>query len=99
MQLNRLPGHSPTGRLLEQVLCPGSKVRVRSQQTTPLTVERACWLAYVDDMPTYDLAHAMRVLYIDVETGAIKVEKDRMFPEFRGVGPKGKPIKGEWVRF
>jgi len=99
MQLNRLPGHSPSGRLLKQVLCPGSKVSVRSQQTTPLTIGRACWLAYVDDMPTYDFAHTMRVLYIDVETGAIRVEKGSMFPQFRGVGPKGEPIKSRWVKF
>jgi hypothetical protein len=56
-------------------------------------------LAYVDDMPTYDFAHTIRVLYIDVETGIIRVEKGDMFPEFRGVGPKGQPITGEWVRF
>jgi len=99
MRSNRIPGHSPTGRLLAQPLRPGSQVGVRLSQQTPTVTKRACWFAYVDDMPEYDLSHTFRALYIDVETGSIRVERDDMFPQFRGVDPQGKPIKAAWVRF
>lgn len=76
---------------LKRPLAAGAKVRVYRGRGKTRKLKRATWFFWVDDDPRAQFAHATRFVYIDAESGALKVVKQQWWPLVNG--------KAKWFAF
>jgi hypothetical protein len=86
----------------EKLLPAGTLIKSASlsdqESSATMTCDNDCWLFFIDEAPGAHFEHPVRIIVVDVETGAQKEVSSNMWPVIAPPGEQEKPIFNTFLK-